>query len=180
MTFTLRPATIDDAAALAHIHVAGWRASYEGLVDAAFLDSLDENARAQNWRDWLATGQTHALIAFAADNTPAGFISYGNLRTPPPGMSQIRPLYTAEIYAIYLLPAFWRQKLGSQLMAAAATDLRTRKHKSLCLWVMEGNKRAVSFYKKKGGQKCGTKQVEVGGKTLPEIAYGWRDSTPLL
>lgn len=180
MTFTIRPATAADAEALARIHVEGWRASYDGLVDAAFLAALDEDARAANWRDWLGAGKTQALIAHDADGQPAGFCGFGPLRTAPPGMSPIRPLYTAEIYALYILPSFWRRGLGSQLMGAAAAALREQKHRSLCLWVLEGNKRAIAFYKKKGGQKCGTKTVEIGGKMLPEAAFGWRDNGALL
>lgn len=177
--FTIRPATTADAPALAHIHIAGWRASYEGLLDAAFLDTLDEQARARDWQEWLTTGKIRALIAHDPAGQPAGFVSFGPLRTPPPGMSQIRPLYTAEIYALYLLPACWRQGLGTELMREAAVKLREDKHRSLCLWVMEGNKRAIAFYKKRGGQKCGSKAVEVGGRKLTDIAYGWRDSTTL-
>lgn len=179
MTFTLRPATIDDAESLARIHVAGWQESYGGLVDQSFLDSLSVATRTENWRTWLGDANTHVIIAHD-ENGAAGFVSAGPLRTPPPGMSMIRPLYTSEIYALYLMPAAMRQGLGTQLMAAAATEMKTRKHKSLCLWVLEGNKRAIAFYKARGGQKCGTKKVDIGGKMLPEAAFGWRDTAPLL
>lgn len=179
MDFTLRPATAADAESLARIHVAGWQESYGGLVDQAFLDSLDVARRTENWRGWLADGSTHVILA-ENEHGPAGFVSAGPLRTPPPGMSMIRPLYTAEIYALYLMPDQIRKGLGTQLMAAAATEMKARKHKSLCLWVLEGNKRAIAFYKARGGQKCGTKTVDIGGKMLPEAAFGWRDTAPLL
>lgn len=175
----LRPATPDDAAALARIHVAGWQASYGGLVDQAFLDGLDVGERTKNWQDWLSSGDTSAIIAHDDQGNPAGFISFGRLRTPPPGMSPIRPLYTAEIYALYILPDYWRQKLGRRLVDQAVRSLKDRKHKSLCLWVVEKNARAVAFYKALGGQKCGSKTVEIGGRHLSEIAFGWRDTAPL-
>ncbi len=176
----LRPATPDDAAALARIHIAGWRASYGGLVDAHFLDSLDEAEWTANWQKWLGSGDTTVIIAHADDGDPAGFISFGKLKTAPPGMSPVRPLYAAEIYAIYILPTYWGQKLGRRLMDRAARALKDRKQKSLCLWVVEKNTRAVAFYKALGGQKCGSKRVEIGGRGLSEIAFGWRDTTPLL
>jgi len=179
MDFTLRPATVADSESLARIHVAGWQGAYGGLVDQSFLDSLDVAQRTENWRTWLTDTNTHVIIADGPDGA-AGFVSAGPLRTPPPGMSMIRPLYTSEIYALYLMPDQMRKGLGTQLMAAAATEMKARKHKSLCLWVLEGNKRAISFYKARGGQKCGTKQVDIGGKMLPEAAFGWRDTAPLL
>lgn len=175
----ITPCTLADADDLAHIHVEGWRASYGGLVPQDFLDGLDVAARAKNWAEWLNSGETTALIARDASGKAAGFISFGKLRTAPPGMSPVRPVYTAEIYALYILPEYWRHGLGRQLMAAAATALRTQKHRSLCLWVMEKNPRAMPFYKALGGQRCGSKTVEIGGKTLSEIAFGWRDANIL-
>lgn len=176
----IRPATPADIHDLALIHVGGWQSSYEGLVPPEFLAGLDPAQYAKNWAEWLGAGTTDALIAYDSEGNPAGFISFGKLRTPIPGMSPIRPLYSAEIYAIYILPAYWRAGLGRRLIAAATLALRDKKHKSVCLWVMEGNKRAVAFYKALSGQRIGNKKVEVGGRMLSEIAFGWRDTTPLL
>lgn len=177
---TLRTANLDDSPALARIHIAGWRASYDGLVPQEFLDSLDETARAEDWRGWLDSGAAQAIIAHDDTGRAAGFVGFGKLKTPPPGMSPVRPLYTAEIYALYILPDYWRHGIGRQLMAGAAAALRDQKMKSLCLWVLERNARAVPFYKALGGQKCGSKKVEIGGRTLTDIAFGWRDSATLL
>jgi ribosomal protein S18 acetylase RimI-like enzyme len=170
------PADIPD---LARIHVAGWQAAYGGLVGQDYLDSQNCAEYEGNWTRWLESPDFSALIAHDGDGKAAGFVSFGRLRTPPPGMSPIRPLYAAEIYALYILPEYWRAGLGRQLLAAAAENLKERKLRSLCLWVLEGNTRAVAFYKALGGQKCGTKRVEIGGKTLPEAAFGWRDTTIL-
>lgn len=180
----IRPATGDDIAALAHIHVEGWKAAYDGLADAAYLQALSEADFAEDWQRWIrdgdmAAGGMHVRLA-TIEGQAAGFVSYGRLRTPPPGMSPIRPLYSAEIYALYVLPACWRQGIGRALMAAAAADLQQARHKSLCLWVMDGNKRANIFYKRHGGQRCGKKTVAVGGKSLTEVAYGWRDTSVLI
>lgn len=171
----IRPATADDAAALAHIHIEGWRASYGGLVEQSFLDNLDKAERTQDWIKWLGEG-TEALIAYDEHEQPAGFIAFNKLMTPPPGMSPIRPLYTAEILAIYILPAYWRQGLGKDLMKGAAARLKERKHKSLCLWVLEKNARGNAFYKALGGQRCGKKDVTIGNQKLTDVCYGWRDS----
>lgn len=178
-SINIHPATKEDAEDLALIHVEGWRSSYDGLVPAEFLDGLDRAKYAANWAEWLGAGTTEALIAHDPDGKAAGFVSFGKLRTPIPGMSPIRPLYAAEIYAVYILPAYWRAGLGRRLLGEAAVALREKKLKSLCLWVMEGNKRAVSFYKALGGQRIGSKKVEIGGRTLTEIAFGWRDSAVL-
>ncbi|MCM2344261.1 MAG: GNAT family N-acetyltransferase [Alphaproteobacteria bacterium] len=178
MAFTLRPATAADAAALAHLHIEGWRASYGGLVEQSFLEALDGKQRTQDWVKWLAEG-TEALIAHDDLGQAAGFISFNRLMTPPPGMSPVRPLYTAEVLALYILPDYWRKGLGQQLMQAAAARLKERKHKSLCLWVLEKNTRGNAFYKALGGQRCGKKDVTIGNQKLVDVCYGWRDSTAI-
>lgn len=122
------------------------------------------------------SGTSLALI----EDRPAGFVSYGRLKTPPPGSSPIRPLYSAEIYGLYLLPAYYRQGLGTRLMAEAAQQLRAMKHKSLCLWVIEKNNRAVSFYKERGGERIGKHDIEIGPSRVREICFGWRDTAGLL
>lgn len=175
----IRPCTPDNAAALAHLHIEGWRASYAGLVEQSFLDGLDKDKRTADWIKWLGEG-TEALIAHDDNGSPAGFIAFNKLMTPPPGMSPVRPLYTSEILAIYILPDYWRQGLGKSLMKAAALRLKERKHKSLCLWVLEKNARGNAFYKALGGQRCGKKDVTIGNQKLTDVCYGWRDTAVFL
>lgn len=174
----IRQAGADDIAHIAHIHIEGWKEAYGGLVPDDFLKGLSLDSRIQDWRGWLNDPDSTTLIAHDGADV-AGFVSFGRLRTPPPGMSPIRPLYSGEIYALYILPAYWRRGIGRALLGAAAKGLREKRHKSLCLWVLDGNKRAISFYKATGGQRCGTKKVEIGGKILPEACFGWRDSASL-
>ncbi len=176
----IRPALESDIPDLAHIHVQGWKDSYGGIVDQAFLDSLKKEDRAEKWKEWLAQGENPVLMAFSPSGSPAGFVNFGKLRTPLPGQSPIRPLYTGEIYALYILKDFWRQGLGTTLMRAAAAELKAMKHQSLCLWVMEKNIGAVSFYKKLGGARCGKKDTQIGQTTAREIAFGWRSTASLL
>lgn len=175
-TVTLIKASVGDASDLAQLHIGGWQATYGGMVDPAFLASQTLESRTNDWTMWLADGQTQVLIA-RRDGVAAGFISFGRLKTPPPGTSHIRPLYAAEIYAIYLLPEFWRQGIGTALMRGAVAALAEQKLTSLCLWVIEQNVRAQAFYAHLGGVKLGKKPAEIGGKKLTEICYGWRDTS---
>ncbi|HTK85368.1 MAG TPA: GNAT family N-acetyltransferase [Patescibacteria group bacterium] len=178
-TWNIRQAIAGDEKNLAHLHVQGWRDAYGGLIDQSFLDSLDENDRAEKWTQWLKETHGPVLMAFDAGNKPAGFVNFGKLRTPLPGQSAIRPLYTGEIYAIYILAPYWRKGLGRALMRAAAEGLASQKHKSMCLWVLEGNERAIGFYKALGGQRCGKKEIEIAGSTRTELCFGWRNTDPL-
>ncbi len=164
---------------IAALHVAGWQEAYGGMVDQAYLDSLSVEKRMEEWQIWLATGESDVFLA-KLDGVAAGFIMCGRTKTPPPGSSNIRPTHSAEIYAIYLKPEFFRQGIGAALMKKSVACLKEKKHKTLCLWVLGGNKRACQFYEAMGGQRIGKKIIEVGSSKVKEVCYGWRDIEEIL
>lgn len=174
----IRKATQADIPSIATLHIEGWKAAYGGLVDQAYLDSLSVEKRTKDWEGWMAAGESETLLA-EEDGKAVGFITVGRTKTAPPGSSPIRPLFSAEVYALYLHPDVWRKGVGTALLKGAANLLKDQKHTSLCLWVMDGNARAKSFYEKLGGQRVGKKMVEVGPNTLKELCYGWRDTHDL-
>ena len=175
MTFILREANQSNVETLAHLHVVGGRNSYEGLVDQAYLDSLTEEDFIQRWRNWLQEGVRVVLAEEKETSRICGFCGFGPLKTPPPGSSPIRPQYSSEIYAIYVLPEFWKQGVGKKLMRHCSKALQEEGHNSMCLWVLKGNERAGSFYEKLGGQRIGKHTIEVGPSKVIEVCYGWRD-----
>ncbi|HPD82782.1 MAG: GNAT family N-acetyltransferase [Alphaproteobacteria bacterium] len=179
MTFIIHKATEKDVPALASIHVAGWQGAYGGVIDQGYIDAQTVDSRTEEWREWLLDETTSHLLAFK-EGKPVGFISYGALRTPPPGTSKIRPLYSSEIYGVYLLPENFRQGIGTSLLKEAVSDLIIQKHQSLCLWVLEKNMRGRGFYEKMGGQRVGKKMVEFGPTKAKELCYGWRNISEIL
>lgn len=180
MTFSIRKATEKDIPALSAILVGAWQEGFKYIINQDFLEAMTPEEWTAKRDMWLTGEQHEILIAEDEKGAPAGFISFGKLRTPPPGMSPIRPLYSAEIYAVNILPAYWGQGLGTQLIREAVSVLKDMKHKSVCLWVMEKNKRAVSLYKRLGGERCGKKDSEIGNTKVREICFAWRDSSVLL
>lgn len=175
----IRKATQGDIPAIAALHIEGWKAAYGGLVDQAYLDGLSVEKRIRDWTGWMEAGESDTLIA-EENGRAVGFITTGRTKTPPPGSSPIRPLYSAEVYALYLHPDVWRQGIGGGLLREAAGNLKEQKHSTLCLWVLDGNARAKAFYEKMGGQKVGSKFVEIGPSKLKEACYGWRDTATLV
>lgn len=164
MPTTIRPARVEDAPAIAHVHIESWKTTYPGIVPAPFLASLDIEARTRMWRDELTTGRP---IVFVAETASAivGFVCGGPIREPLEG-------YDAELYAIYLLLSQQRQGTGLLLTHALATVLRERGFHSMILWVLAQNP-AASFYKHLGAVELAQKQIEIGGASLSEIALGW-------
>lgn len=168
-----------DSQILAEIHVDGLKAAYEGQVAKEYLNSLNKGVQEKKWREWLQNPDTTGFIA-EKDGRIAGFIVFGRIRMPPPGQSAIRPLYSSEILGLYIREDYWGQDIGKDLLKEAALSLKKMKHTSLCLWVLDGNKRACAFYEKMGGQRVGKQKVEIGKRWVKEVCYGWRDTSKII
>ncbi len=178
MTITIRAATTEDIPTIATLHIEGWKGAYGGIVDQGYLDGLSVEKRIVDWTGWMAAGESDVFLAEDGAKA-AGFVVTGRTKTPPPGSSPIRPSHSGEIYALYLHPDYWRKGIGMMLIKHAARHLKDKKHSAICLWVLDANTRAKSFYEKMGGQKLGGKMIEIGPSNLKEICYGWRDTTNL-
>ena len=165
MAIAIRTAGIDDASAIAHVHVESWRTTYAGIVPDAYLAGLDEILRARLWREWLS-GQALVFVA-VMDGRVVGFAHGGVNR---------EPLETcdAELYSIYLLREAQRRGAGVALLRAMANALVERNFKSMAVWVLEQN-RSRNFYEKTGAHMAMSKVIDIGGTKLMEVAYAWAD-----
>ena len=90
------------------------------------------------------------------------------------------PLYTGEIYFLYLLPAYHRQGIGRQLTISVVERLVEHGMDSLLIRVLKANAPARRFYEALGGQLVLEEQIEDQGAVLDQVAYGWRDVSVLL
>ena len=130
----VRLARLDDAPAIAEVHVASWRTTYKGIFSDTLLDSLSVDKREQSWRETLALPEPNSvtLVACNVDGGIVGFISGGAERTGRLG-------YEGELYAIYLLQLAQRQGLGTLLVQHFVCELRARGFGSMAVWVLAAN-----------------------------------------
>jgi pyridoxine 4-dehydrogenase len=162
----IRPATPEDAGAIASVHVRAWQAAYQGLMPQDYLDRLDVGARTATWREILAA-PSDVFVAEAADRTILGFIGLSPSRD-----GDRDPAATGELQAIYLAPEAWGRGTGRQLMATAIARLASRGFSRAALWVLETNVRARRFYEAAGWTPDGvTKQDDRHGFPISEIRY---------
>jgi len=158
---------------LAHIHLASKLAAETNIVDPDYLASFSDEIYQEKWSRFLKAEDSYQYLIFDGD-IAVGLISFGKLRTPPPGTSKIRPLYSSEIYAIYVHPDYFGKGYGKALMKHAADTLITQGHKTMCLWAIDKNKRACSFYNTLGGERVGKQMTEMGRYKVKEACYAWR------
>jgi L-amino acid N-acyltransferase YncA len=164
---TVRIATPDDAAAIAEVHVASWRSSYAGLVDAAYLAALDVGARTASWQRLTANPATRTIVAEHA-GAIVGFCSAG------PNRDATALHIRGEVYAIYLREEAKGQGHCPALFSSSMVWLRAGDLAPVRVWVFAENPRARAFYERMGGTLTGDpKTFELGGKTYTEVAYDW-------
>ena len=165
-----------EAAEIAAIHIKSWQAAYRHILPAEFLANLDRSRREAWWRGLLAGdfGDTRVFVYVpeekgAQDKPPVGFASIGQARDPD-GTAQ-----TAELMAIYLLPAWWGKGIGRALLAKGIEAARQDGFRQMTLWVLAENERAINFYEKAGFRldppPGGVKIEQIGGRMVKEVRY---------
>ena len=166
MSFTTRPASLEDVPALAAVHVASWKAAYRGLIDERTLDSLVPEARLGLWERVIPDADADVFVTELGDQI-AGFVAVRPLSEDPS---------MAWVPAIYVRPEHWRQGHGGALMQEAIRAARERGCRSLFLWVLEGNSTARRFYETQGLRFDGASNLDstTGGKPLRELRYSTR------
>lgn len=174
MSARIRLAQPADAAAIAHVHVETWRATYAGVVPDSYLVRMSEQGQANTWRKILArrSKDDRTLVAEvekgASDQqTLVGFGSFGRQRVTELGTR-------GEIFALYVLPDWQGQGIGQQLMHAVFRRLWEAGTPDCLIWVLAENP-ARFFYEHMGGQRVAERVESLAGEKLTEFAYGWPD-----
>ncbi len=165
----IRPATLDDAAAIAEVHVRSWQWAYRGQLPDEYLDGLSstierriearrtELAHLPPEHRWWVAEQAGQIVGFAITE---------------PSHDDDAPPLTGEVALIYLLPEAAGKGIGRALFAQAVADLRERGYQRATLWVLESNARARHFYEAAGWRPDGaSKTEERPGAVLREVRY---------
>jgi ribosomal protein S18 acetylase RimI-like enzyme len=162
----VRPATLEDAEAIARVHVATWRSAYRDLLPADFLASLSEANHAERWTRFIGEGSNRVFVAEEPEGV-VGFASGGRERAGESG-------YAGELYAIYVLEDAERRGHGHDLVRALAGALRKMHLPDMIVWVLRDNAKARRFYESLGGTYVRAQPITIATTTLEEVSYGWR------
>ncbi len=162
----IRPAAIEDAQAIAEVHVHSWQWAYRGLLPDDYLDHLSIERRAAMHTQRLTTQTEERTWIVDEDGQIVGFATTGPSRD-----SDASPR-TAELGALYLRHEAAGKGIAHALFAHAVQDLWQRGYERATLWVLESNSRARRFYEKAGWAADGaTKMEEWSGVRLHEVRY---------
>ena len=154
---------------MAKVHVDSWRTTYKGIVPDDFLDGMSYATSEARWRRISAqTSRAYAMfVAVDEGGNIVGFATGGRERSGDEA-------FDGELYAIYLLQGYQRQGIGQALFRRIVQHLIAHGFRSMLIWVLADNP-ACRFYESMGGVPVRDSEVDIGGKHLRELGYGWTD-----
>lgn len=169
----VRSAKPADAAAIAAIEVLTWRQAYRGIVVDEFLETLTIESQHERWMRRLAAPEG-SWVVVAQDES--GGIS-GYLALARPGRDEDAST-SAEVAALYVHPAHWREGIGGRLLRVALAELGRGDWQAVTVWVFEANARALAFYESFGFAADGSRKNFDRGRAMIRLVRRLREPEP--
>lgn len=174
MKIIIREAAIDDVHGIAKVHVDSWNTTYKNIIPDEYLKARTYKNQEERWlkRYFKNAGTKEFLyVALTENNEIVGF-ACGSSENEDAG-------FKGTIRALYILEDYQRQGIGSQLVRTAVERLLEEGNENLIIWALENNS-SCKFYEKIGGKRIYRNIINIGGKELVEIGFGWTDLKRLL
>ena len=188
----IRVGSAAHAAQIAAVQRETWFAAYEGVIAPEVIDRVtvpDDGARIRQsfrTRPWQ-----RLLVAVDADagdsgslapGAPAaggivGYAAFGpetdvlNAPWPYPLTADGEGGRVAELYALYVRPAWWSTGTGRALMEKVLARSAAAGYRFITLWVLRDNQRARRFYERAGFAPDGATNVLTGLGGVSEVRY---------
>jgi GNAT superfamily N-acetyltransferase len=146
----IRHPSAADAESIAALHLDVWDEAYAGLIPGDVLAArrAARERRIEVWRDSLTRGLWEQWVA-EDDERLLGFATVGSGRDKPePGLPG------RELMSLYVRREVYGEGVGYALFNAAIGDA------SAHLWVLDGNDRAIGFYRRQGFELDGRVKTE--------------------
>ena len=177
---TIRPATLNDAQAIARIRVQGWRFAYQGLISQDYLDSLSVAEDTERMRGYLSQlpqnsppsrpesvqgssdDEKRSFMLAARGDAVLGFCGFSAVPDKIDRAERAVPGGTmnGRLHSLYIDPDSLGQGIGHTLMNHALSTFAAWGCERATLWVLEGNSRAISFYERQGWRCTGATKVD--------------------
>ena len=176
----IRAGSAADAAQVAAVQREGWFAAYTGIIADEIIDRVttpDDGARV---RQSFRTRPWQRMIVAVQDGGNAGVIGYAafgpetDVLTAPwphPLSTDGEERRVAELYALYVHPAWWSTGTGRALMERVLARSASAGYSFITLWVLRDNQRARRFYERAGFAPDGATNVLTGLGDVLELRY---------
>jgi predicted acetyltransferase len=156
---TIRKAQVSDANLISHIQRVSWFDTYNGIIEADYLNYFLHTDNSQSWIRFLKNSNGNAII-LQYENKDVGFAVWGKQRGNWGD-------YKQELYAIYILLEYRKLKIGETAVRYIRGEVKNEK---VFVWVLDRSP-ALSFYAKMGVKLPFTRTIVLEGNNYIEISY---------
>lgn len=164
----IRPATLNDAEAIASVQIDSWRETYTGIVEESYLDEMSLEQNRERWVRILERAvetPTRVTLVASVDDRVIGFASGG------PALGDDPPA-DADLYAIYMVAAYHGHGFGRELFEEFCRSISRSGFRSLRVWVLKEN-RSGGFYRAMGGVDGEETTITIGSADYIASSYLW-------
>lgn len=163
---SVRVASVEDAAAIAPIHVAAWQAARRGLAPRAAFEGIDLPEETARWREMVQGPEGFTFVACA------GVRAVGFCRVLP-GLVTDDDAKIAEIASLEVVPAEWRRGYGRRLCGRVLDELAGRGFTEVTVWALERSQPAAGFLEACGFSRDGAARADatVSDGEIREVRY---------
>ena len=164
---------IDEAEAMATLHVQCWREAYGGIVPDELVRDVNFEVRLPMWQNCLADGRSIVFGAYesvqAVGLIIAGKDESGNVSRADGHLS-----------ALYVAQSHLKKGIGRRLISLASKDWMKVGGKTLWLGVLSENKNAIAFYEHLGAKFVRETIYSWGQFDLPNMIYVFEDMDKMI
>jgi GNAT superfamily N-acetyltransferase len=173
----IRSASAADAPGIGAVQRESWLAAYESIIGRPTIERVmppDDGARIR--QTFRARPWQRMVVALAGDAI-VGYASFGpeldvlGAEWPQPRTEAGRRGEVAELYALYVHPAWWSTGAGRALMGRVLARTARAGYQRITLWVLEDNARARRFYDRAGFVPDGASNILRGLGGVIEVRY---------
>jgi GNAT superfamily N-acetyltransferase len=176
----IRAGSAADAAQVAAVQRESWLAAYDGIIATEIIDRVtapDDGARVRQsfrirpWQRMIVAvpgGEDGGIVGYASFGPETDVLS---APWPHPLSTDGEERRVAELYALYVRPAWWSTGTGRALMDRALARSARAGYSSITLWVLRDNRRARRFYERAGFAPDGATNVLTGLGDVLELRY---------
>jgi ribosomal protein S18 acetylase RimI-like enzyme len=164
----IRPTQKIDAHSISSIYVQTWRDTYLSLIPYDYLWSMSTARHERAFFDELDSNHSIGFVAEDAGRV-VGFVTGGYER-------HADPVYSGEIYTLYVLRNLQRRGIGTELVCALAGQFGRLGIYSMLVRVLKLNPYR-RFYEKRNGIHLKSEHQLLETEVLDVQVYGWPDTT---
>ena len=184
----IRKATLQDAEAIAKVHVQSWQETYRGHLSDELLNNLSLESRTTMWTDSMnnfeadkhlfvaeVRGEIVAFISggkLRADGFKSDALDLTSLKTGSVDSKKTASSIETELYAIYCLSKFQGLNIGKLLVKHLVNAFVMSGYSKMLVWVLTSNP-SKHFYMHLGAHYYTQKEIVIADVRYEEQAYVW-------